>query len=83
VLPRAGDVRAEIAVKVSMFIGMTVRGTVGPARGASWMARRRVGRTGEERLTTATLCVFVRWYALEREVFVTFSDNPTPHKPSV
>ena len=72
-LPRAGDVRAEIAVKVSMFIGMTVRGTVGPARGASWMARRCVGRTGEVRLRTARSCVFVRWYALEGAVFATFS----------
>jgi len=63
----------SLQAKVSMLIRMRVRGTVGPVRGTSWMARRCVGRMGEERLRTATLCVFIRWYTLEGAVFATFS----------
>lgn len=54
-------------------MGMRVRGVFGSEKGASWTARRWVGRTGEERLRTASSCVFVRGYALEGAVFATFS----------
>jgi hypothetical protein len=50
----------------------------------------RVGGRGEERLTTSMLCIFVKWYVLEREVFATFgvitqhhtNDRHEQHRPS-